>query len=361
MRRTTIVFFVIVGVAVAIALFARLGPGKVTAVTGLIGSEKAPFFADVRVQRALARQGLQVTVQRAGSREIATRADLKSFDFAFPAGVPGAEKIRRESGASKASNVFFTPMVIASWKPIADLLVQQGIAANLGSYYTLDMAKFLELMKAEARWKDIPGNTAFTANKSVLITSTDVRTSNSAAMYLALMSYVANGNNIVQSLDAARPMLPVLSGLFLRQGLRPTSTQEPFEDYLVQGMGHSPIVIIYEAQYVAQAARGDGSIRSDMVLMYPTPTIFTKHVLVPFNEKGEKLAAALETDPELQKLAVEYGFRNSNLTYFREFTRKHNVTLPDNLVDVIEPPSYEVLEGLIQEIEKLYAQGGGVK
>lgn len=149
-------------------------------------------------------------------------------------------------------------MVIASWKPIADLLVQQGIAANLGSYYTLDMAKFLELMKAEARWKDIPGNTAFTANKSVLITSTDVRTSNSAAMYLALLSYVANGNNIVQSLDAARPMLPVLSGLFLRQGLRPTSTREPFEDYLVQGMGHSPIVIIYEAQYVAQAARGDG-------------------------------------------------------------------------------------------------------
>jgi hypothetical protein len=359
MRRTTIVFVVIVGIAAAIALFALFGPGKVTAVTGLIGSEKAPYFADVRVQTALARHGLQVTVQKAGSREIASRTDLKAFDFAFPAGVPAAEKIQRELGVSKSHTPFFTPMVIASWRPIADSLVQQGIAANQGSYYTLDMAKFLPLIQNETRWKDIPGNSAFPANKSVLIGSTDVRTSNSAAMYLALMSYVANGNNIVQSLDQARPLLPLLSDMFLRQGLRPTSTQEPFEDYLVKGMGHSPIVMIYEAQYVAQAARGDGSISPEMVLMYPTPTIFTKHVLIPLTDQGEKLAVALETDPELQKLAVEYGLRNSNIAYFREFAAQHNIDLPDNFVDVIEPPSYEVLEGMIQIIEKLYDQGGG--
>ena len=42
---------------------ARFGPGKITAVTGLIGSEKAPYIADVRVQKALARHGLQVIVR----------------------------------------------------------------------------------------------------------------------------------------------------------------------------------------------------------------------------------------------------------------------------------------------------------
>ena len=57
MNRTTIVFIVIIGVAVAIALFARFGPGKTTSVTGLVGSEKAPFFADLRVQKALGRHG----------------------------------------------------------------------------------------------------------------------------------------------------------------------------------------------------------------------------------------------------------------------------------------------------------------
>ncbi|MCU0501562.1 MAG: hypothetical protein MUC51_07305 [Anaerolineae bacterium] len=86
-------------------------------------------------------------------------------------------------------------------------------------------------------------------------------------------------------------------GMFLRQGLRPSSTQEPFEDYLVKGMGHSPIVIIYEAQYVAQAACEDGSVLPDMVPMYPTPTIFAKHILIPFSANGEKLGQALEARP----------------------------------------------------------------
>ncbi len=56
---------------------------------------------------------------------------------------------------------------------------------------------------------------------------------------------------------------------------------------------------------------------------------------------------------------MEYGFRNSNIAYFREFAAQHKVDLPENFVDVIEPPSYEVLEGMIQIIEKLYDQGGG--
>ena len=78
MRRTTVVFIVIVGIAAAIALFARFGPGKITPVTGLIGSEKAPYFADVRVQNALARHGLQVIVRTSGSHKIASQSDLKS-------------------------------------------------------------------------------------------------------------------------------------------------------------------------------------------------------------------------------------------------------------------------------------------
>lgn len=81
MRRTTFISIVVVGVATAIALFARFGPGQKALATGLIRSEKAPFFADQPMQKALARHGLQVTVQKASSREIATRPGSKSFDF----------------------------------------------------------------------------------------------------------------------------------------------------------------------------------------------------------------------------------------------------------------------------------------
>jgi hypothetical protein len=354
MDRTRAIFVAILGITAVVILAVFLLRPQPEPIRGLIGSEKIPFFQDERVQAALQRNGLEVQVLRAGSREIATEFDLTQYDFVFPAGVPAAEKIQQENNISTSYRPFFTPMAVASWKPIADLLVAQGIATDEGGYYLLDMDKMAQLLQDEVRWNELPGNTALPVNQSILIRSTDVRTSNSGAMYLALMSYVANDDNIVQTLAEGQTHLPFLSGIFLRQGLLPSSTQEPFEDYLVKGMGHSPIVIIYEAQFIAQAALDNNTILPEMVLMYPSPTIFTQHVLIPFSEGGDKLGQVLETDPELQQLAIEYGLRNNNLAAFRQFTTEHNIALPDSIVNVIEPPSYEVLEGMIQIIEQAY-------
>ena len=364
MDRTRTIFILIIGIALLVVcgLVSFTVINQAEPITGLSGSEKIPFFADERVQEALRKHGIEVNVQKAGSREIATSYNLCDYDFAFPAGMPAAQKIQEETRANCPGQIydpFFTPMVIASWQPIADLLVAQGLATKENEYYFLDTNKFLELVEQDTRWSDIPGEHVFSnVNKSVLITTTDVRTSNSAAMYLALTSYVVNDNNIVESMGEAQPHLPILSDLFLKQGLRPSSTQEPFEDYLVKGMGHSPLVMVYEAQYIAQEGLQPGSILPDMVLMYPQPTIFTKHVLVGFTPEGQKLGELLETDPELQKLAIEYGLRNNNLAYFKEYTTQKNIHLPDTLVNVIDPPSYEVLEGMIQDIEQKYNQGG---
>ena len=73
-----------------------------------------------------------------------------------------------------------------------------------GGLTTLDVAAYMKLVDTNTRWKDLPGNTTYPVNKSILITSTDVRKSNSAAMYLALTSYVANGDNIVENDAASR-------------------------------------------------------------------------------------------------------------------------------------------------------------
>ncbi len=86
MRRNRIIFLAILGVALAIVAVSLLITQGTSRVTGLVGSEKAPFFEDERVQKALRRHGLEVTVQKAGSREIATSFDLSQYDFAFPAG-----------------------------------------------------------------------------------------------------------------------------------------------------------------------------------------------------------------------------------------------------------------------------------
>ena len=120
------------------------------------------------------------------------------------------------------------------------------------------------------------------------------------------------------------------------------------------GPGKAPLVMIYEAQYLEEASRANGGISDAMALLYPEPTIFTKHILVPFNEKGNRLGAALADDPELQKLAIAHGFRNRDIAGFRNFLKSHNLVVPDTLVNVIEPPTFEILEQMITMIEQRY-------
>ncbi|HVP22129.1 MAG TPA: hypothetical protein VMS73_09745 [Anaerolineaceae bacterium] len=347
----------VIGVGAAIFLSAnqQIALRQVVTVNGLIGSEKEPFFKDTRVIDALRKGGIAVTFDKAGSRTIATTPDLSKYDFVFPSGVPAATKLRQDHKSAKTYDEFFTPMAIASWKSIASILEANGLAKNQGGYYTLDMAAYLQMVTDNKRWTDLKNNADYNINKSILITSTDVRQSNSAAMYLALASYVANGNNVIQSDADIQKVLPIVEPLFLKQGFSEYSSEVPFQDYLSMGVGKAPMVMIYEAQYIAQAAIQNG-ITSDMVLMYPEPTIYSKHILVALTPNGQKLGELLQNDPDLQRLAVENGFRNSNVDLFKLVKSTRNLTMPDSLVNVVDPPSYEILEKTIQQIEQKYTQ-----
>lgn len=348
----------IVGVGFGILTSARdaLGPAPVT-MHGLIGSEKDPFFKDPRVVAALKRGGFAVSVSTAGSRQIAG-ADLSKEDFAFPAGVPAAEKIRRDHTGSKAFVPFYTPMAIATWKPIVALLAAAGVVHTTGDITTLDVSAYMKLVDRNTRWKDLAGNTTYSVNKSILVTSTDVRKSNSAAMYLSLASYVANGDNIVQNDADVGRLMDRLSPLFLRQGFVASSSEEPFEDYLVQGMGKSPMVMIYESQFIQRVASADGSITPEMVLIYPDPTIFSKHTFVGLTANGIKLGDFVTNDPEMRTLATEYGFRTTDTAAFTKFVADHALAVPAALINVIDPPTYETLEAMITRLEAVYSGQG---
>ncbi len=361
MTRTRVIFLAIIGLAVAIVIAAQFVNFNFNfntqPVTGLSGSEKIPFFEDERVQAAFRRNGFDVTVQRAGSREIATSYDLGEYDFAWPAGVPAAEQIENDFDTTLRVTPFFSPMAIATWRPVADVLVDAGIATNEGDfYYLLNMDALLDSVGAEQSWEELAQRDFALGGTDVLIKSTDVRTSNSAAMYLSLASYVANGDDIVQNTSQADAILEQMGDLFLRQGFQASSSLEPFQDYLVKGMGQSPMVMIYEAQFIAAAAQENSPIRDEMVLMYPVPTVFSNHVYLGLSEAGAQLGELLNTDDELKRLAIEYGFRNDNLDYFQQYTERNDVNLPSGFGEVVEPPSYEVLEYMIQRIEDRYRQ-----
>ena len=347
-----------VGIAIVSSVRDRVAADRApapTVVRGVIGSEKQPFFRDPEVAAAFARHGLQVQVDVAGSREIATRVDLAAYDFAFPAGIPAAERIRRQRKITAFHQPFYTPMAVATFKPIAELLQRAGVASPLaGGYWRFDMRRYLDLVAKETRWNQLPGNKVYTANKSMLLASTDVRTSNSGAMYLAIASYVRNGDSVVENAAQGDRLIDEVAPLFLRQGFSEYSSEGPFEDYLTIGAGKTPMVMIYEAQYLARAAAQDGSIGPDRVLAYPEPNVLTKHTLVPLKPTGDRVGRLLAGDPELQRLAVKWGFRTAAAATVRKYLTDHKVAPPPDLVTIVEPPTYETIEHLITRIQQRF-------
>ncbi|MDH4481268.1 MAG: hypothetical protein QE279_00995 [Rhodoferax sp.] len=335
---------------------AKLEAARQVSARGLIGSEKEAYFADPRVVKALAAQGITVSVEKAGSRAIAARYDASKYDFGFPSGAPAAAQLKAQAKAAAVFNPFYTPMVFASWRPIAEILVANGIAERQGDiYYVVDLPALMALVDKGTRWRELKKSEAFATSKAVLVNSTDVRTSNSAAMYLALASYLANKQQIVQSQEDVDRVLPVVAPLFLRQGFQEQSSAGPFEDYLALGMGKAPLLMAYESQLIEFWLKHPDKLKSNdaggMVVMYPKPTVYSKHVLVPYTPAGVRLGTVLENDPALRALAHEYGYRTGGERRGPELWAQRGIAVPEVLVDVIDPPSHEWLERMTVAIE----------
>jgi hypothetical protein len=345
---------VLAGVAVvAIVLGNReAGPPEAVVVRGVIGSEKKPFFDDPRVKAAFAKHGLRVEVDTAGSRQIVTDVDLSRYAFAFPSSVPAAERIKRDRKATTTYSPFYSPMAVATFEPIVELLAKAGILDKSGSgYQSFDIKKYLDLVAKGTRWDQIPGNSTYRARKRVLLTTTDIRTSNSAAMYLSAIGYVANGDDVPTSGAQIARIAPIVAPAVLDQGFAESTSEASFDDYLALGAGKTPMLVVYEAQYLAHVFAGDGAIKPGMRLVYPSPTVLSKHTLVPLAEPGSRVGELLTEDPELQALAAAYGFRTTDPQAFAALVAKTKAPAAADLVDVVEPPAYERLDQLITTID----------
>jgi len=347
----------VVGVIVAIVVGRERGSGQsLETVRGVVGSEKAPFFADPDVVAAFAAHGLRVTVDPAGSRQI-SEIDLAGYDFAFPSSFPLAERVQRKQGVTTAYAPFYSPMAIASFAPVMQLLSRASIAERMpDGHWVVDVEAYLAAARKNLRWDQIPGNTAYPARRNVLVTTTHPRDSNSAAMYASVVSYVANGNAIVRDIGGVPKVLDEVSALFLGQGYLENSTEGPFESYLANGLSYSPLVWVYEAQFLGRQFRRDGSIRDGMVLAYPSPTVLSKHTLVPLGDDGDRVGRLLTQDPELLRLAARHGFRTADANALANFAAGAGVDPPPPLVDVVDPPSYQVLETMLDAISRQYQQ-----
>jgi len=332
----------------------------VTELNGIISLDVEAFFKDPRVVKALAAHRLPVRATRVGSREMAAKVVPGAMpDFFFPSGVVAANQIadaaRHVNVGLTQSSPFHTPMVIASWEPIARILVANGMAKALEpKVYGVDMARLTTTMLAKKRWKDLQGASAYDVSRSVLVSTTDVRRSNSAAMYLALTSYALTGD-VITDRAAGREAATKLTELFKRQGYQENYVNGNFDDYVSIGIGKAPMAFIYENQLVAYALAKKG-IGADMVLLYPQPTIVNKVVFMAASERAKALADLLASDAELQGIAVEYGFRIADAERFAQAVKPTGLAIQPRIAQVIDPPSFEVMGEMIDVVSREMSQ-----
>jgi hypothetical protein len=311
------------------------------AVRGVIGSEKEAFFDDQRVTDRLACLGFAVEVDSRGSRDMLDSLGADAgYAFAFPSSTPAAQKIMATLGVDEQIPLFSTPMVVATFRPIADVLTRAGViqkAAN--GKDVLDIAALLGLEEG-TNWDELADNTAYPVHKTVLLSTTDPQDSNSAIMYLSIASQVANGGAIVTTEEQTQNVLPALCRLIFDQGLKPETSQVLFDNYLVDGIGRTPMALVYEAQYVTKAPAPP--LTDDNLMLFPRPTVYSRHTLIPLDQDGAAVGKALRDDPELVRLAAEHGYRPEKPLPGQQ--------VGDRPVDVVESPSFEVLESMLSAL-----------
>ena len=329
-------------------------------IKGLIALDVEGYFKDPRVIKRLADKRLPVNVVRVGSRDMAGKVVAgASPDFFFSSGVVAANQIveaaRKANLPATQMAPFHTPLVIASWEPVAKILVANGIAKPISpKLYGLDMAKLTQLMLAKKKWKELKDSSGYDVSRSVLVSTTDLRRSNSGAMYLALTSHALQGDVVTDRATAQQVSLK-LAELFKRQGYQENYVDGNFDDYVAIGIGKTPMAFIYENQIVKFALAKKG-VANDMVLMYPQPTIVNKVVFVSMNERAKALGELLGNDAELQGIAVEYGFRIADTDRFVSTVKATGLAVEPRVTQVVDPPSFEIMAEMIDVVAKEMSQ-----
>ncbi|OIJ88542.1 hypothetical protein BIV25_36955 [Streptomyces sp. MUSC 14] len=300
----------LIGGVVAAVVAGRHGDDKGTAtktVRGVIGSEKADFFADPDVVKALAAKGYTVQVESSGSWAM-EGLDLKGYDFAFPSSQAPADALAAKYHAQEPlPRPFYSPLVVVAHRSAAGVLAAGGLAVLDGrNRGTLKMGAYLDAARQGRTWQQLKGASAHGELTGTLyITSTDPETSNSGALYLAAASYVADGGKVVASNADVDRTAPLLHQLVSVQGAQQSSSDAVFRDF-VSGAGN-PLVLVYESQ-IAALLQQQHTV-DDLVVLYPDTTVNSDHTVVPLDAAGRALGDLLSTDPTLRLLAVRHGFR----------------------------------------------------
>lgn len=220
------------------------------------------------------------------------------------------------------------------------------------------MHRFLDLVRAQKSWDDLNLRAnGFSNGNKVLAQTSDVCRSNGSATYLGLVSYLTGGGVPTTEREAvglATEIKPLLRG----QGLSAAAPSELY--FAVEGRQTAPIIVIYEHQYLAYQLRHRervGELDGDRVLLYPSTEFQTQPQFIALDDNAYRLGNLLTTDPDLQRRALELGFRvldptgRSSSEQLSRFLHERRVPEPSTASDTRAVlPDVPLLEKMISVV-----------
>ncbi len=336
--------------AIGAIYYLRQEAPRQIAVDGYLGGEKIGFLEDEEVQKILKdRYGITADYARAGSLDMVT-ADLEGMDYLFPSSSTALEYYQDLHGAPERSEIILnTPIVLYTHRIVLDAFEEQGIARQQEGVWYLDMAELTALIEAETPWSQIGLSQLY---GTISVDTTDPSRSNSGNMFAALLANVLNGGEVVTA-EALPEILPRLQAILANLGYMETSSSDLFSQFLRMGVGAKPLIVGYESQLIEYAAENPTqweSMQEDIVMVYPTPTLWSAHVLISLDEKGTAFLEAL-LDEEIQTLAWEkHGFRTGSYLAPEGSDTGNLPGVADSLTQITQIPTYEVMREMIQEL-----------
>lgn len=323
----------------------------VTTLNGYLGGEKIGLVEDEEVQQILKKEyHIELQYARAGSLDMVT-ADQTGKNYLFPSSQTALEYYEDICGKPAADEIIFnTPIVLYTHKMVADALEDEGIVSVKDGVYYADMQKMTELILSGSSWQDI-GLTQLYG--SVSIDTTDPARSNSGNMFAALLANVLNEGKTVQE-DEIDAILPQLKTIFSKLGYMETSSSDLFEQFLRMGVGAKPVIAGYENQlleYAAENPKEYEKIKDDIIMIYPTPTVWSTHIYIALDEEGKQGIEAL-SDADIQRIAWEkHGFRTGSYTVSSDQDELAVSGVPREVTSVINMPEYRVMKKIIAALQ----------
>lgn len=332
---------------------APTGPDEVT-VNGIFGG-KVAFMQDPAVVQFLKEKyGLTVTFKRVPSFDQIDQC-VAPLDFCWPSSQTAGDLIEDQLGSAAldCETIFNSPIVLYTWTPIADALVQQGIVVQRGdTLYLVDLAKLVQLIDGGVLWSEIGLPDQF---GSISMRSSDPTTSNTGNSFAGLLANTYNGIHVVRE-STVDSVLPRLITFVDRMGLIPDTTTEMFEQFFTLGRGAAPIIVAYESNLIEYSLShpspiDQAYIRANVRTLYPEPTVWSSQPMCALTANGQRLIDAMR-DPELQLLAWEHhGFRTAVPGVTNDPATVPLAGVPAEIVSVIQMPEPAVIMDIIEALK----------